>query len=164
MFTGFLFFVEMMVATRSRDFSSLPFDGIPPHSSPYPFSADFSWQLINRQSRISRFLPLRATKFLRWFSLGFVTPDPVPLTSSVVLRLRSASVVFVVVTPLRPTGHYCPISLLFHSSPSSHSVAPAIQTTEVTIAEMRAAADSVRLGWQQWRALVWRYRVRNIRA
>ena len=75
-------------------FSSLPFYGIPPHSSPHLFSADFSSQPINRQSRISRFLPLRATTFLRWFPLGFVTPDPVPLTSPAVLffvRLPSSS-------------------------------------------------------------------------
>ena len=111
---------------------SLLFDGIPPHSSPHPFSADFSWQPINRQSRISRFLPLRATTFLRWFFLGFVTTDPVPLTSSVVLRLRSASVVFIVVTPLRPIRHYCPISLLFHSSPSPTTGGPGDSTTDRT--------------------------------
>ena len=105
-------------------FSSLPFDGIPPHSSPHPLPADFSWQPINRDSRISRFLPLGATTFLWWFSLGFVTPDPVLLTSYAVLRLRSDSVVFAVVTPLRPTGHYFPISLLFHSSPSPATGGP----------------------------------------
>ena len=57
-------------------------------------------------------------------SLGFVTLDPVPLTSAVVFCLRSASVVFVFVTPLRPTGHFCPISLLFHSPPSPATGGP----------------------------------------
>ena len=49
---------------------------------------------------------------------GFITPGPALLTSPVLFRPRSSSVVFVVVTPLRPTGHYSPISLLFCSSPS----------------------------------------------
>ena len=97
-------------------FPSLPFHGIPPHAPPHPFSADLSWQPIIRQSYISRFLPLKATTFLRWFP-GFVTPGPVLLTSAVVRRLRSASFVFVVVS-LLISGHYSPISLLFHSSPS----------------------------------------------
>ena len=48
---------------------------------------------------------------------GFVTPSPVLLTSAVVRCLLSTSIVFVVVSPLRSTGHYCPIGLLFHSSP-----------------------------------------------
>ena len=69
-------------------------------------------------------LPLKATTFLRWFSLGFVTPDSVPLTSFVVFSLRSSSVAFVVVTPLRQTEHYSPISLLFHTSPSPATGGP----------------------------------------
>ena len=69
-------------------------------------------------------LPLKATTFLRWFSLGFVTPDSVLLTSSVVFCLHSSSVAFVVVTPLRQTEHYSPISLLFHSSPSPATGGP----------------------------------------
>ena len=69
-------------------------------------------------------LPLKATTFLWWFSLGFVTADSVLLTSSIVFCLRSASVVFVVVTPLRQTEHYFPISLLFHSSPSPVTGSP----------------------------------------
>ena len=107
----------MMVATHSRHFFSLPFDGIPQHSASHPLPADFSGQPINRQSRMSRFFPLEATTFLRWFSLVFVTPDPILLTSYAVLRLRSSSVTFVIVTPLRQTEHYSPISLLFHLSP-----------------------------------------------
>ena len=98
-------------------FSSLPSHGIPPHSPPHPFSADFSWQPIIRQSRIPRFPSIESHHTFGGFP-GFVTPGPALLTSAVVHCLRSASIVFVVVSPLRSTGHYCPISLLFHSSPS----------------------------------------------
>ena len=109
-------------------FSSLPFHGIPPHAAADRchtlFSAIVSRYPIIQQSRISLFLPLKATTFLGWFSLGFVTPSSVPLTSSVVFRLRSSSVVFVVVTSLRQTEHYSPISLLFHSSPSPATGGP----------------------------------------
>ena len=63
-------------------------------------------------------------------SLGFVTPDPVLLTSAVVFYLRSVSVVFAVVSPLRPTGHYCPISLLVHSPLSPATGGPSDSNKE----------------------------------
>ena len=54
---------------------------------------------------------------------GFVTPGPVLLTSAVVRRLRSASIVFIAVS-LLISSDYSPINLLFRSSPSPASRRP----------------------------------------
>ena len=103
-------------------FSSLPFHGIPPHAAADRchtlFFAIVSRYPIIQQSRISLISSIESHHIPSVVSPGFVTPDPVLLTSAVVHCLRSASVVYVVVTPLRP------ISLLFHSSPSPATGGP----------------------------------------
>ena len=95
-------------------FSSLLFNGNFSYSSLDPFWDHFSSQPINRQSCISQFLSMKASIFLQWFSLGFGTLGPALLTSAIVHCLRSASIVFVVVSPFDLWSQFSKQSFLPH--------------------------------------------------